>query len=735
MSRYTTTQDALRFTVCTAELELTFSRDDGRLQVFRRVGGPNLIGFGVPRPMIDLQVGLDGAWLGERMLVRYLSHTIEPRDNDVEINVTIGIGPLVACDRYRVSGTLIIRRVTIENVSEDAIQLHAVRMALPWIRLGDQELCRFEAPSNSVRPHVPLTVAAAQRRDVLPRRFFAPGLREGRALEISPTHGPGVLALHESQLGETLLCWCSSDLEASQPLVEGNDSAVTLIHEVELADRLRAGIALSGGTQYIVLTHEPWPAALAIVHRTHAIFNGQARTQPQPWLYDAAICEVHPSLYGGFRGLTAELDTFQAVGIDTLCLLPVWAFGNLTGTLWDGNWIDSGNLYAISDYEALDPTLGTAEELRQLVDAAHARGMRVLLDLPLGGCAPTSRYVIAHPDWLCQNDNGEAVWLSNEQIIPFDWANRDLQEYVLRCAVMNLQRFDLDGFRCVPSRRPVPNWSPGLLHHASAGSLAAVRWIERLRVELRAVRRTAALISIFGGPIYAEAADAVCDEMPHHMLFHAALYRVTPAELCDWLADHAASAPTLHAARLCFVENSRTRLLNPLADGMRGSRISRSLLCALVLSGFVPLIRAEQLAGEHDAIARLFAVRAQHATLRHGASDYHAIPCDSPHIFAVLRSGPDGTLAGLVNLGPHKHTATISLPVDRLGLPDGDYVIQNLLGDAATQSGETWSRDDLAAVRLTIEPFAAYCLRVAPAPQPAAPAPEPPPQALVEVSD
>ncbi|HEX5691063.1 MAG TPA: hypothetical protein VFX76_13710, partial [Roseiflexaceae bacterium] len=165
-----------RYTVAlrAPEIELEFSTDDGGLRLLRRIGGPNLIGYGDPRPSIDVQLGVASEWLAERVFVRYLRHTAEERDGAVELVIVIGIGPLIVYDRYRITGTLIARRVSAQNVGEDEVQLHAVRLSLPWARVGALEVCRFEAPGNNVHTHVPLRVAAATRRGILPRRFFAP---------------------------------------------------------------------------------------------------------------------------------------------------------------------------------------------------------------------------------------------------------------------------------------------------------------------------------------------------------------------------------------------------------------------------------------------------------------------------------------------------------------------------------------------------------------------------------
>ena len=307
---FTTKNQSQRIvSVRTPQIELEFSMDDGGLRSLRRVGGPNVIGYGDPRPSIDVRLGVAGEWLAERVFVRYLKHTVEEHEGGVDLVIVIGIGPLMVYDRYHITGTLIARRLSAENVGEDEVRLHAVRLSLPWACVGTPELCRFEAPGNNVRPRVPLQVAAAQRRGVLPRRFFAPGLREGRALEPAPTQGPGLMALYDPETDETLLCWYYSPVEAALPQVEGNDVAVTLTHQIELADWLVSEVALSGGTQYILLLREPWPAALAAFQRTWPLCGLRRLERPAAWVLDAAIYEAHSAQYGGFLGLAARCPT------------------------------------------------------------------------------------------------------------------------------------------------------------------------------------------------------------------------------------------------------------------------------------------------------------------------------------------------------------------------------------------------------------------------------------------
>ncbi|MBQ2328904.1 MAG: glycoside hydrolase family 13 protein [Oscillospiraceae bacterium] len=70
---------------------------------------------------------------------------------------------------------------------------------------------------------------------------------------------------------------------------------------------------------------------------------------------------------GNFRGIASKLDYLKDLGVELLYLNPIsMAFSN--------------HRYDTADYKRPDPLLGTEEDFRALCDAAHARGMRVILD-------------------------------------------------------------------------------------------------------------------------------------------------------------------------------------------------------------------------------------------------------------------------------------------------------------------------------------------------------------------
>ena len=78
---------------------------------------------------------------------------------------------------------------------------------------------------------------------------------------------------------------------------------------------------------------------------------------------------------GDLLGIVEHLDDLAELGITALYLTPIFASA-------------SNHRYHTYDYLAVDPLLGGDAALRELLDAAHARGMRVVLDGVFNHCRP-----------------------------------------------------------------------------------------------------------------------------------------------------------------------------------------------------------------------------------------------------------------------------------------------------------------------------------------------------------
>ncbi|GAB4469597.1 MAG: hypothetical protein Kow0088_01710 [Anaerolineales bacterium] len=86
-------------------------------------------------------------------------------------------------------------------------------------------------------------------------------------------------------------------------------------------------------------------------------------------LYVRAFMDSDGDGIGDLRGITQRLDYLQWLGVDCIWLLPIYP----------SPLKDDG--YDISDYCGIHPDYGTLDDLRELVEQVHKRGMRIILDL------------------------------------------------------------------------------------------------------------------------------------------------------------------------------------------------------------------------------------------------------------------------------------------------------------------------------------------------------------------
>ncbi|UCM50822.1 alpha,alpha-phosphotrehalase [Aeromonas caviae] len=96
-----------------------------------------------------------------------------------------------------------------------------------------------------------------------------------------------------------------------------------------------------------------------------------------PWWQSAVIYQIYPKSFqdsgargtGDLKGIMARLDYLKTLGVDALWLTPVYVSPQ----------VDNG--YDIADYLNIDPAYGTMSDFEALLGAAHARGIRIVMDI------------------------------------------------------------------------------------------------------------------------------------------------------------------------------------------------------------------------------------------------------------------------------------------------------------------------------------------------------------------
>ena len=170
------------------------------------------------------------------------------------------------------------------------------------------------------------------------------------------------------------------------------------------------------------------------------------------WVRHSAIYEVFVrdfSRSGDFRGVTRGLDRIQAVGANVVWLMPIYPVGiaNRKGTL--------GSPYAVRDYFAVNPEFGTVADFKALVQAVHARGMKLILDWVPNHTAWDNVWVKQHPTFYVRNDSGALTVPRDDKGNLTDWtdvAQLNYKNPEMRRAMIDAMRhwlvqYGIDGFR------------------------------------------------------------------------------------------------------------------------------------------------------------------------------------------------------------------------------------------------------------------------------------------------
>ena len=158
------------------------------------------------------------------------------------------------------------------------------------------------------------------------------------------------------------------------------------------------------------------------------------------------IYQVNPKLYGSsgaFGKIQDRLDDIKALGTDVLYLMPVYQQGSLKAI---------GSPYCIKDFKAVNTSYGSLADLKALVDAAHAKDMKVMFDWVANHTAWDCSWVTEHKDWYAQDSNGNVVnptadgaWTDVAQL---NYSSKDLCDAMTEALLYWVKELDIDGYRC-----------------------------------------------------------------------------------------------------------------------------------------------------------------------------------------------------------------------------------------------------------------------------------------------
>ena len=413
-------------------------------------------------------------------------------------------------------------------------------------------------------------------------RVFAPGNQLRVAPRLAELEGSfqvltagggwgstGLVAFSAAEPATTLSAWFMSDTEIGRVDVASTPDGASLVYRTGLAGVVSPEHSLKHGSVFLDLQDRDWDTVAKTVPGMFDALGIQGPAGRPTWFERANMLEVHIGVthfgdwdyqpYPTVAALRADLRRIKDLGFDVIEIMPRQPYPS----------------YAVDDYDDISLGYGDEAELREFVEAAHALGIRILLDIvlhgvidkeraranlakmeasegyaeldvdivaPFGGTttqrhlrniawlrrmldevptwlqyAPERHPILdEHPEWFMRNSAQEIIGIYTNG---FDVANVAWQEYFIESAVAMVERLGIDGFRVdAPSYNLLPNWTPATADRASYSPLGCLGLFPKLRRALKKVDSDIALYTEPCGALYRTDTDASYNYDEHWLI-------------------------------------------------------------------------------------------------------------------------------------------------------------------------------------------------------------------------
>jgi len=164
-------------------------------------------------------------------------------------------------------------------------------------------------------------------------------------------------------------------------------------------------------------------------------------------LKDVVIYEINLRAFspaGNFAGILTRLDSIKKLEVNTIWLMPIYPVGimNSVGQL--------GSPYSVRNYKEVNTEFGTLDDLRNLVEQAHGKGMSVILDWVANHTAWDNPW-ITNVTWYTRNSSGAIIIPPGTNWA--DVADLNYSSTAMRRAMINAMKYwvlaaNVDGYRC-----------------------------------------------------------------------------------------------------------------------------------------------------------------------------------------------------------------------------------------------------------------------------------------------
>ncbi|MGB5874356.1 MAG: alpha-amylase family glycosyl hydrolase [Bacteroidota bacterium] len=394
------------------------------------------------------------------------------------------------------------------------------------------------------------------------------------------------------------------------------------------------------------------------------------------WVRDAVIYSVYLRSFseeGTFAAVQRRLPELKELGVTVLWLLPIHPIGEekRKGSL--------GSPYSVKDFYAIDSAYGTTKDFRRLVEAVHAEGMHILLDLVANHTAWDSELMRRHPGWFTRNAEGVIIPPNEDwyDVADLDYANTALREYMIKMMRYWVADIGVDGFRCdVAELVPTEFWD------AARRELDSVKPVLMLSEGTLPEHHMEAFDITYSWSVYDNLAPLLKGEKS--------------VDVIDQVLENEQYRFPTGSLRLRFVTNHDKNFWDgPAVERYGKDGLAMVTVLVNTLPG-VPLIyTGEEVANNQrlshftsiavdwsrsremgDLLAALNRLRRETGVLSRG--EFVRIPVPDEHIYAFLRVLGRKVVLVVVNFSPEPRTATFAVPLENLALDKDRFRMREL---------------------------------------------------------
>lgn len=204
---------------------------------------------------------------------------------------------------------------------------------------------------------------------------------------------------------------------------------------------------------------------------------------------------VHGRFGGDIQGIINSMDHIASIGATAIWPTPL---------LLDNEPAWSYHGYACADYYHIDPRFGSNDLYRQMVQTAHAKGLKILMDMVPNHCGAAHWWMrdLPYPDWINQFPeftNTNNVFSANYDINASEYdrllsnrgwfdhpmpdmnlENPDLLHYFKQWAIWWIEFADLDGLRVDTypyiEKQPAAEWCKAIMDEYPAFNIVGECW-------------------------------------------------------------------------------------------------------------------------------------------------------------------------------------------------------------------------------------------------------------------